>query len=114
MKQMLRAPALGLRPQRFCRENLAQLESVTPKAWRGAIQAGSLAGCCMCPHPVSILLDFSLRAIKPIRVVSAQHTGLTNGSSFKEGGAKNRDLGPICWILMVLIWGGGIGVWSSC
>lgn len=33
---------------------------------------------------------------------------------FQRRGCQNRDLGPICWILVVLIWGGRIGASSSC
>lgn len=56
----------------------------------GGVQACSSTGCCTSPHPISPLGFFSsllnVKATKPVRVVSAQRTGLTNGSSLKKRG----------------------------
>lgn len=56
----------------------------------GGVQACSSTGCCTSPHPISPLGCFSsllnVKATKPVRVVSAQRTGLTNGSSLKKRG----------------------------
>ena len=56
-------------------------------------------------HPFGFFSPLlNVKATKAVKGVSVERRALTNGNCLKERSAKNRDLGPIYSILVVLIW----------